>query len=48
MEITVQELRKLKEERSRVRSKTFIGIAKAMAEQWAGPVNEAALKGGEG
>ena len=30
------------------RSKTFPGIAKAMAEQWAGPVNEAALKGGEG
>ena len=36
-----------KEERSRVRSKTFIGIARAMAEQWAGPA-EAALKGGEG
>ena len=27
-----------KEERSRVRSKTFHGIAKAMAEQWAGKV----------
>ena len=36
-----------KEERSRVRSKTFLGIARAMAEQWAGPA-EAALKGGEG
>lgn len=35
-------------ERARVRSKTFPGIAKAMAEQWAGPVNEAVLKGGEG
>ena len=34
-------------ERARERSKTFPGIAKAMAEQWAGPV-EAALKGGEG
>ena len=34
-------------ERARERSKTFHGIAKAMAEQWAGPVNEAALKGGE-
>ena len=30
-----------KEERSRVRSKTFHGIARAMAEQWAGPVKEA-------
>ena len=30
------------------RAKTFHGIAKAMAEQWAGPVNEAALKGGDG
>ena len=30
------------------RSKTYPGIARAMAEQWAGPVNEAALKGGEG
>ena len=30
------------------RAKTFSGIARAMAEQWAGPVNEAALKGGEG
>ena len=35
-------------ERARERSKTFPGIAKAMAEQWAGPVNEAVLKGGEG
>lgn len=33
---------------SKERSKTFPGIARAMAEQWAGPVNEAALKGGEG
>ena len=30
------------------RAKTFPGIARAMAEQWAGPVKEAALKGGEG
>ena len=30
------------------RAKTFSGIARAMAEQWAGPVNEAAQKGGEG
>ena len=30
------------------RSKTYPGIARAMAEQWAGPANEAALKGGEG
>ena len=30
------------------RAKTFSGIARAMAEQWAGPVNEAALKGGDG
>ena len=30
------------------RAKTFSGIACAMADQWAGPVNEAALKGGEG
>ena len=30
------------------RSKTYPGIARAMAEQWAGPVNEAALKGGDG
>ena len=30
------------------RAKTFSGIARAMAEQWAGPVNEEALKGGEG
>lgn len=30
------------------RAKTFSGIARAMADQWAGPVNEAALKGGEG
>ena len=37
-----------KQERAKLRSKTFPGIAKAMAEQWAGPVNEAALKGGEG
>ena len=29
------------------RSKTYPGIARAMAEQWAGPV-DAALKGGEG
>ena len=29
------------------RAKTFSGIARAMAEQWAGPANEAALKGGE-
>ena len=29
------------------RSKTYPGIARAMAEQWAGPV-EAALKGGDG
>ena len=35
-------------ERARERSKTFPGIAKAMAEQWAGPVNEAALKGSDG
>lgn len=35
-------------ERAKARSKTFPGIARAMAEQWAGPVNEAALKGGEG
>ena len=28
------------------RSKTYPGIASAMAEQWAGPVKEAALKGG--
>lgn len=34
-------------ERAKARSKTFPGIAKAMAEQWAGPV-EAKLKGGEG
>ena len=33
---------------AKIRSKTFTGIARAMAEQWAGPVNEAALKGGEG
>ena len=33
-------------ERAKARSKTFHGIARAMAEQWAGPV-EAALKGGE-
>ena len=46
-----------KKERSRIhwmgsghakeRSKTYPGIARAMAEQWAGPV-EAAQKGGEG
>ena len=30
------------------RAKTFSGIARAMAEQWAGPANEEALKGGEG
>ena len=30
------------------RSKTYHGIARAMAEQWAGPVNEATMKGGEG
>lgn len=35
-------------DRAKNRSKTFPGIARAMAEQWAGPVNEAALKGGEG
>ena len=35
-------------ERARERSKTFPGIAKAMAEQWAGPVDAAAMKGGEG
>lgn len=29
-----------KEERSKMRSKTFPGIAKAMAEQWAGKVKE--------
>ena len=29
------------------RSKTYPGIARAMAEQWAGPVNEAAQKGGD-
>ena len=33
---------------AKIRSKTFTGIARAMAEQWAGPVKEAALKGGEG
>ena len=37
-----------KEKSAKYRSKTFPGIARAMAEQWAGPVNEAALKGGEG
>lgn len=36
------------EDRAKLRSKTFPGIARAMAEQWAGPVNEEALKGGEG
>lgn len=36
-----------KERDPKTRSKTFPGIARAMAEQWAGPV-EAALKGGEG
>lgn len=36
-----------KEERAKLRSKTFPGIARAMAEQWAGPA-EAVLKGGEG
>ena len=35
-------------ERARERSKTFPGIAKAMAEQWAGPVKDEALEGGEG
>ena len=35
-------------ERARERSKTFPGIARAMAEQWAGPVKDEALKGGEG
>lgn len=35
-------------ERARERSKTFPGIAKAMAEQWAGPVKDEAQKGGEG
>ena len=34
-------------ERTKARSKTFHGIARAMAEQWAGPV-DAALKGGDG
>lgn len=29
-----------KEERAKLRSKTFPGIAKAMAEQWAGDINE--------
>lgn len=29
-----------KEERSKIRSKTFPGIAKAMAEQWAGKIKE--------
>jgi hypothetical protein len=29
-----------KEERAKQRSKTFPGIAKAMAEQWAGYANE--------
>ena len=33
---------------AKARSKTYPGIAKAMAEQWTGPVNEAAMKGGEG
>ena len=33
-------------DRAKLRSKTFPGIARAMAEQWAGPV-EAALKGGD-
>ena len=28
------------ENRSKLRSKTFLGIAKAMAEQWAGPCKE--------
>lgn len=31
---------KTPEERAKIRSKTFPGIAKAMAEQWAGPANE--------
>ena len=35
------------EERAKARSKTFHGIACAMAEQWAGPVKDEALKGGE-
>ena len=30
------------------RSKTYPGIARAMAEQWAGPVKDEALKGGDG
>lgn len=30
---------KTPEERAMIRSKTFPGIAKAMAEQWAGPIN---------
>ena len=34
-------------ERQKNRAKLSAGIARAMAEQWAGPVNEAALKGGE-
>lgn len=33
-----------KEERARLRSKTFPGIAKAMAEQWAGNINNNLLK----
>ena len=36
------------EERAKARSKTFHGIACAMAEQWAGPVKDEAQKGGEG
>ena len=44
----METMRLPKGERSIVRSKTFPGIAHAMAEQWAGPVEEAALKGGEG
>ena len=35
-------------DRAKLRSKTFPGIARAMAEQWAGPVMDEALKGGEG
>ena len=35
-------------ETAKLRSKTPVGVANAMAEQWAGPVNDAALKGGDG
>lgn len=36
----METMRLPKEERSRARSKTFPGIAKAMAEQWGGKINE--------